>query len=67
MPAGKEGKVNKQGSAIMSNDEFETKLARFDHLIHDDDAPMEPSVLWRLLSELAALDAMGGLDERRAR
>ncbi|MBS4075335.1 hypothetical protein KGY14_09030 [Ameyamaea chiangmaiensis] len=51
----------------MSNDEFETKLARFDHLIHDDDAPMEPSVLWRLLSELAALDAMGGLDERRAR
>jgi len=49
----------------MADADYETKLKTFDHLMNDDDAPHEPSVLWQLLSDLVALDAMTPPQEPR--
>gem|GEM_PF-4698298 len=42
----------------MTDSDREAKLLEFDHLMNDDDAPYEPSILWGLLADLVALDAM---------
>jgi hypothetical protein len=40
----------------MDVSEYTRKLAEFDRLMNDPEAPMQPQALWALLAELAKYD-----------
>lgn len=36
--------------------EYERKLSELDHLLNDEDAPMQPAVVWSLLADISQRD-----------
>jgi hypothetical protein len=41
----------------MTDSDYARKLDQLDHLLNDPEAPMQPSVVWELLAEIAHHDA----------